>query len=389
MNMSKLFLIGVFGLMAAAGVFASEELDVYTFLFRDALSPAERLLVLREVADAKIADAGPLYAEALAKLLTEQPTLKTSAERETADATAKLLAEQLGESRYAAAAPDLWRVNENFANPLVRAEALVAIGRTRAPDYLPRVVRLLSELNLKPTDDRDAGEKVAYGAIMALEKYGAIEGYTPVFYASVGWYSGRIKDQAAATLALIIDDPSDPLSAIIGGSDAYDVKQTALAVGDLSKAPAAGKARMAALALSEGWRAATVDVKERVILSGLRKKALGMISRYGAADAAVPLIERCYKEGLDAEEKLGAVAALGYLKSDAATKALAGFLVGLNDRRRDNAITQEDERLVRAVIPALGATGNRLAQTALKAVDAIDWTNAVKVLAADALKKIP
>jgi hypothetical protein len=44
--------------------------------------------------------------------------------------------------------------------------------------------------------------------------------------------------------------------------------------------------------------------------------------------------------------------------------------------------------LVRAVIPALGSTGKPLARPALKTVENLEWPNAVKVLAAEALKKI-
>jgi hypothetical protein len=93
--------------------------------------------------------------------------------------------------------------------------------------------------------------------------------------------------------------------------------------------------------------------------------------------------------GIDSEERLSSVAALAAIGSDAAARTLANFLLDLNKKRQDGNITAEDERMVRAVIPALGSTAKPIARTALRMVENVDWTNAVKVLAAEALKKIP
>lgn len=374
---------------AAALLFAStEELELYSMMYRSSVSAAERYSVLRNVAEAKLSGAGTLYAEALSQLLREQPNLRSSAERDTADASARLLANLLGESKYAAAAPDLWRVVQNFDNPLVKADALVAIGQTRSEDLLPFVVKTLYELNLRPTADPESGEKVAYGAVLAMEKYRKIEGYSPVFFAATGWYSRRVKEQAAKTLPLIVDDPTEALADIIRSGE-YGVKLLALEKGNESKAPAASKAGLALIGLGEGWRAATNDVKDRVTLSRLRKLAIDMLSRYESSDpAAVPPLDRSYKEGIDTEERIAAATALSRNKSDEAARALSSFLMILNGKRRANNITQEDERMVRVVIAAIGAHGSPLGRAALQQVEHQDWTNAVKVLAADAMRRL-
>jgi hypothetical protein len=372
----------------ALTAYASEELDIYTMLYKDATSAAERFAVLRNVAESNLSGAGSLYAEALTRLLQEQPTFKTTAEKETADSSARLLSKLLGEAGYAASAGDLWKTVQSFSNPLVKADALIAIGRTRSPAQRDLVVKLLSDLNLNPTDDRDAGEKTAYGAILALEKYRDSAGYLPVFFASNGWYSRRVKDQAAATLPLIMDDPSEPLASVIQSSS-YEVKLLALQKENESKASPKGKSEVALVALTEGWKAATNDVKDRVRLGSLRKLSIEMIARNGvASDAATPLLERSYKEGIDMEERLGAVQALAAVNTDGAARSLSSFLMILNGKRKSGNITQDDERLVRAVIPALGSTGKPLARPALKTVENLEWPNAVKVLAAEALKKI-
>ncbi|GAB1481920.1 hypothetical protein MASR2M78_07350 [Treponema sp.] len=389
--MKKSWLIAILLLGATVFGFASEELDIYTRLYKDSSTPAERLGLLKSVAESNLEGAGSLYAEALAQLLREQPTLRSSAERETADSLARLLSKLLGEAKYTAAAEDLWRLVQNFSNPLVKSDALIAIGRTRSDDLLEEVSRTLSDLNLKPTPDPEAGEKVAYGAILALEKYRKPEGYLPVFFASTGWYGRRVRDQASASLPLILEDPSEPLASIIQSSGyVYSTKLLALQTAENSNAPSAGKAAVALAGLSEGWRSASNDVKDRLQLASMRKLAINMFIRYRSDDPAViPLLERSYKDGIDMEEKLGAVTALSVNGSDEAARSLSSFLVALNGKRKDNVINQEDERMVRALIPALGATGKAIARPALRTVDILDWTNAVKVLAIEALKKLP
>ncbi|MFA6505365.1 MAG: hypothetical protein WCT14_04660 [Treponemataceae bacterium] len=378
--------IAFFGITAF--VFASEELDVYSLMYRGAINVMERYAVLRNIAEAKISGAGSLYAEALAQLLSEQPNFKSSAEKEAADGAARLLSALLGESKYSAAAPDIWRVVQNFDNPLVKADALIAIGQTRSAELLPQVLKTLSDLNAHPTPDRDAGEKVAYGAVLALEKYRNIDGYAPVFFTATGWYSRRVKDQAMNTLPFIVDDPSQALSAIIrtGG---YEVKLLALEKENESKAGAAAKASVALIGLEEGWRAATNDIKDRIMLSRLRKLSIDMLNKNeSSAVSAVPLLEKSYMDGVDTEERIAAINALSRNKSDEAARALSSFLMVLNEKRRAGDITQEDERIVRAVIPAIGTNGNVLGRPALQAVEFQDWTNAVKLLAVESLKRI-
>ena len=386
-NMKRNILAAAFSLVASF-VFASEELDIYTFMYRESVNAVERYSVLRNIADAEIPGAGALYAEALGRLLLEQPNLRSGAEKETADATAKLLAGLLGDIKYAGAADDLWRVVQNFENPLVKADALIALGKTRSAQHLPLVQRTLADLNIRPTSDREAGEKIAFGAIIALEKYRDISGYAPVFFAASGWYGRRVKDQAMATLPFIVDDPSEALSGIIRSSG-YDMKLLALEKESESKASAEAKAAVALIALEEGWKAATNDIKDKVILSRLRKFSIDMLAKNGSSDpAATPLLEKSYKDGSDAEEKIAAVNALSKNRSDEAAKALSSFLMMMNGKRRSEAITVEDERMVRVIIPAIGAHGSPIGLPALQAVEHQDWTNAVKLLATDALKRL-
>jgi hypothetical protein len=169
----------------------------------------------------------------------------------------------------------------------------------------------------------------------------------------------------------------------------YDIKYHALQVEENSESTTRSKAEVAVTALTAAWNSATSDMRQRASLTGSRKLTISMIRRYGTEDAAVyPLLERCYKEGIDEEEKLGAVATLAALGTDDAARLLSSFLMDFNIRLQRGLINQADERMVRAVIPALGATGRPIARPALNSVLAMDWTNAVKNLASQALRSI-
>jgi len=387
----KRLLCIVAAVFSAAALFASEELDIYTYLYRESSTFSERLGVLQGVAEAKIDGAGQLYATALSDLLLTQSNLRGAEDKDAADESARLLSQLLGEAKYVSAAGDLWKVVQAFSNPLVKADALIAMGRIRSPEYTEQVVKTLNDLNLKPTADPEAGEKIAYGCILALEKLRDPSGYLPVFFASNAWYNKRIKEQAANSLPFIIDDPSQPLTKVLTSSTyAYDSKALALTKMEESKASEKSKAAVAVTALSEGWRAATMDVKQNAQLANMRKLSIDMIKRYRTDNVdVIPLLERSYKEGFDTDEKIGAVLALSSIGSESSARALSSFLMMLNSKRKAGNITQEDERFVRIVIPALGATKQTVGRPVLQTVAHLDWTNAVKVLAADALKQLP
>jgi hypothetical protein len=387
----KRYIVIILLLAAATTGFAdSEELDIYTYLYDGAITVTDQLGILQSVAELGIPGAGDFYGKAFARLVREYPTIRDSIEKEAADNAAILLAECLGEAKYNAAAGDLWRAVEAFSNPLVKAEALMALGKMRATAFLPQVIQTLSDLNTRPATDRLAGERIAFGAIIALEKYQDVSGYLPVFFASTGWYSERIKQQAGASLPIILADPSEPLSSVIRGSGyPYTAKFLALQTIEASNVSNESKAAIALTAFAEGWRASTNDVRLRMDLANMRKQAINMIRRYGTSDAAVyPLLERSYKEGIDTEERLNAVATLSTLGTEDAARLLSSFLMIINGKMQSGTLTQVDEQMVRAIIPALGATGQAVARPALRSVQALDWTNAVKNLATEALRNI-
>jgi hypothetical protein len=270
---------------------------------------------------------------------------------------------------------------------------MIALSKIGAAEYLPQIVKILADSNSQPTADRQEGERLAYGAIVALGNYKDISGYLPVYFASRGWYSDRTRSLARITLPNIAEDPSESLINVIKSPGySYEERYAALQALEASSTAEEKKAEAAFTGLSEGWRAATAEPRQRMILANMRKLAINMVREYGLDEAEVQaeyrLLERSYKEGIDEEERLRAISALSILATDDSVRLLSSFVIALNARLQDGTLTQADERTIRTLIPALGATGKEDGALALRSVQNVSWTNAVKRLASAALKDI-
>jgi hypothetical protein len=369
------------------------DLDTWTEIYNGESTLSGQLVTLQAVAKQGRADSGPFFAAALSRLLHQYPTLRRASDLATADECAMVVVKELGSLKYAEAAPDIWKATETFANPLVKSEAVIALGKAGATDYLPHVVQLLTDLNTRAPGEQDAqirDSRVAYGAILSLENFGDSSGYLPVFFAANGWYDSRIKVQAAASLSAITDDPTEPLLQVLKGSGySYPLKYLALQSEDASRAPNASKSRVAATALAEGWKAATTDIHQRNELAQLRKFSIDMIRRYGLGDGDNTVytnLGRSYREGIDINEKLDAVQALSSIGTNQAAFLLNNFILAIHQRRQSNALTREDDQLIRALITALGATKRSIGRSSLVMVQQSPaWTNTIRTLAGTAL----
>jgi len=377
---------------ATAGFSATEEVQVYEYLYNASPTHSGQLDILQNMAESRLTGAGEFYAKALRKLVSEYKNIRDVTEKNAADEQAMLLSALLGAEKYTQAAADLWLVVDGFTAPLVKAEAMMALGKIRATTYLPQVIRVLESTNAAPTTDRLNGERIAFGAIIALEKYADPTGYLPVFFASIGWYSERIKSQAAKSLPFISNNPAPYMLEIVKGSG-YDYPTKYAALRTIEAARGVDnkeKVAVAVAALGEGWRASTNDVRLRSTLAEMRKMSIGMVNRYKTDDAAVyPLLERSYTQGVDSQEKLSAIAALASLGTEEAAKRLSSFLMDLNAKNASGVTpTPEENQMVRAIIPALGQTGQSVGRPALTAVGASNWTPAVISLANNALRQL-
>lgn len=384
----KFFFVLAVCLGVSIPTYANEELDLYTWLYEQAGSIHEQYSVIKTVANLHLADSGDLNKRAIVNLNNIYGNLKNNSDRNVGNLLGKLLCIELGELKYASAAGDIWRFYQITNDYSAKGEALNALGRIRSMEYLPHVIKVLSDLNEKAPVNREEAEKLAYGAILALEKYRVEEAFYPVFYACNSWYSDLVKNVARQVLPGILEDPTDALIVIIKTAS-LPVKLLALEQSKASKAANSSKIRLASFSLADAWTLTVKKTRERTMLSSIRKAAMGQLASLGVPEEALPYLDRSYREGLDIDEKLSAISALSRSPSDAAVQFLASYLTDMNSRRKANVVTQIDEQLVRFLIPALGRTKSEIARTALNAVEYMDWQPAVVRLAAEALKELP
>jgi hypothetical protein len=389
--MKHILLAGLLAFMAASVFCVSPEMEFYQQMYNITPTAAEKQQVFQEAVNAELSDATDFYAWVLERLVLEYPNVKGNQNIEAANGMMKTLAGLLGEARHLPSAGYLWRAETVFTDPIAKAEILVALGKMQAVDFLPQVIQTLKDLNEgKASRNSQDRERVAFGAIVSLENYGDPKGYLPVYIASIGWYSETVKRQAKESLPKILEDPAEPLTELIHSpSYAYNVKYEALRTIEESSLSNDVKSEFAAASFAEAWRASTANFLHQMDLVKTRKLCISMINRYKTENTLVyPLLERSYTEGNDEEEKFGAVTALASLASEESVRLLSSFVRVINEKLRDGSLRQRDERMIRALIPALGQTGRPEAASALRSVQNVDWPVAVKRLAAAEIEKI-
>jgi HEAT repeat protein len=388
-------LLVIFSFMVVAmTVSAQTESDTYISMYDSVETVTDKLEIVREAPEEDGANMGPFYAHVLDRTLVEYSQNSSPLEIRAADSIVRIAVENLGKAEYTDAAPNMWRAVTSISDPLPRASALAALGQVKMANYFPSIKQILLDKNIRPVIHDHLGvERLVYGAIAALENFGDSDGYAPVFFASQGWYSRRIRQQAAAALERISPDPSDSLIAVIKSSTYnYENKLAALNSIAASSVPDEKKAEAAASALSEGWRMSSGNIKDQGILSALREKAIPMIGQYGVPDGNTgiyQLLDRSYKNGYREDEKINAVRTLGALATVDSVTLLSSYLYTMNGLLQDGSLNPVAERLIREIIPALGATRLPEAGPALRITSNINWTTAIKRLVREALQNIP
>jgi hypothetical protein len=358
-----------FALMTALGapsLFGSELTEVYRQIYLESVSLREKYNAAQELIALDDRSIAPILSEAFAELIRTQNNYKEATEKALYGQTVRLIAGALGEYKYADSASLLWDAVQQVEDPLARSEALIALGRMRAMDYAEKIALMLRNLDFAPTADTDAGEKLAYGCIVALEKLKDVQGFAPVFFATDGWYSQRVRQQALRSLPNITSDPTDPVKELIT-NEATPRKIKALQLELGSAAPEARKTETATLALSLGHLKADANKRaEAKDFGDLRKLALrGLIGLKAANADAVDPMTTSYANGFDDEERLLALAALGTNATDGAATALRDILMKLNDDIKNGLSDETKVRMAEAAIAGAAATRSPIVRPVL------------------------
>jgi HEAT repeat protein len=388
--------LALMGMVAFASFAASEDLETYEFMYNFANTHSAQLGILKSMVEDNVSDAD-FFAKALRRLISNKLNIGVieSNENYAANEQAMLLSYLLGEEKYTDAAPDLWRVVNGFIEPLVKAEAIMALGKMQATDYLPHIVRMLSNFNVNVPPDEiqiEAAQFVAFACIISLERYKDPSGYIPVYVASLSqsWYNQRVRGQARKSLPEIADDPAPFIIEVMKGAG-YDYNTKLNIIEGIEATDIADdkKSEIAVAALSAGWLSIVDPVTQKATLATIRMEAMKLIVKHKTDDESVlPLLKKSYTEGYGTSEKKEAVYALAALGTDESIQVLSGFLMDLNDRRQRNVITPDDEDMARAVIISLGLAKNPAGRPALRIVRVLEWNNNVKELAQRALNNI-
>ncbi|MBU0926671.1 MAG: hypothetical protein KKA67_02875 [Spirochaetes bacterium] len=374
--------------IASSPAFSDEMARVYGRLLLEAETVQQKYAAAASVASLDDVDVAPYIADALDWALGARSSIKAGPERETYERLTRILLKSLGDFKYTNAASSVMRAVEDSPDPLTRAEALIALGSMRAVEYAERVSLLLRDLNNQPTADRDYGEKIAYGCVLALERMRSPLGFSPLFFASEGWYSKRVREQAERSLTLVLDDPSDAVGGIIAAETPPRMIR-ALALELRSSAPASGKLRIASLALRRGIASSPRNRTEQTQLSELRVGAMNHIAAAGPGDGAVaPDLAEAYRIG-PFDERLVALKALGAEKSSASAAALRDIILDLDAGQRAGLVDETRNALMKAALQnAAVNAGKELAPAIQTVLINSGWSSGVLTLASAAQKAL-
>ena len=346
----------------AAGASADAVSDAWTRVYRRTETLEQRYQVMQSIAALDNPELIPLLTESLGELL-DVLRQRTATEQRVWESLVRSIVAELGDLGARDSGPLLYRVVEEARDPVVRSEALPALGRAGATDYADEIALLLRNVVLSRGTRVDEEEALAYGAIGALERLHREVGYAPVFAASHAGFPERITRQAEEALPRMLADPTSVLEGLVRQEENVAVKRLALRQGLRSEAPAAAKARLAAATLEQGLVRTAGSPVEAAGLLGLRVEALvalaGLAGEGGALPAeVVALGGRVLGLDGDLAERLAAVDTLRAAGGDDAARALVAYLLRWNDRQQSGlSASAEQIRVMTAVVQALGALG--------------------------------
>ena len=339
---------------------ASEVSAVWERIYRQAVSDDQRFAIMLKITELKDKDFAPLIAESLQSLYVSRIESGDASVRRTKLGLAKLLVQELGNLRSLENAQLVFDVYHNSQDPFLRGEAALTLGKMRALDFVDILSRDLSDINLRPELESARGQEVnAFGLVQGLELMHSPIGFEPVFFASIGWYSGasQIKESARAALNTMVDDPGPMLKAIILKESAYDRKLRALEATLDSKSPAAIKIEIGRIGLDQGLTLRDKDAQKSRQLSDIRMAAVKLlVNAQDKGEESVPLYRLMIEDAYNGDELLAAYVGLGRNASPAAVKLLITKMSDYNERQKTGLQVAADRPIISQIIQSLADT---------------------------------
>lgn len=384
--------ISFFLFFSGAGLYSQETSAVWSRLYSRALSFEHKYEIMTSLVELHDREMVPVLSSALEEIISGNRNIAGGTDRIIINDLTRIIVKELGNLRAQETADLVFTVFLEGWDPVVRGEAVIALGKMGARQYAGSLAMFLRNLNFNAgsQEQRREGEILAFACVNALEMLGDPVGFEPVFFASLGWYSGasRVKETAKQALNTMVEDPSKELIIIIKANPEFTVKLAAVEAAALSQAPPKSREQVAREALNQGLMYQSKDIREQNALRQIRTGAAGIIkSSTLTIPEIIPLMERVLYGDFDINEKLSILEALGTSSMEDAVKAAVRFLKYQNERQ-STGITSDDNRLIISTIRTLGILGNPLAREELLMVKHSNWTGAVAREAAAVLEKL-
>jgi hypothetical protein len=398
-NAAVLTLALALGLGFTSGLLA-QDADSIVLAYRRNFARASlstKLELLKEASGRSDASMGSLYDMAIrfavdnSALLGPDPQLKD---------LAVLASTEAGKVAYGKAVDDLWALFQGYRDQEVRRAAMIALGYAGAGEA--RVAENLNAFLASQNSTFRSGALPEYPALEAcIDALGALgdgSSFSVLFSAYVAGYSPAIASKAAAALGSIKGDYRGYLLRVIAKNPPLE-KSAAYAAGmdnpnfdDSDRGELAEGALSAALSAtatpSGSYSAVEIQALRELRLATIRElRALKWQKASSLAVAHFKLMQADYAKGAASKaEFLEAVSCLGAMGSTEAAQALALNLQLINAQTEQGA--PFDEEILLSSIAALGELGDKAAFDYLLQIGYLQYTEAVKRAAKEALLKL-
>lgn len=380
-------------ILLSSSVFGSDQSEIWTRMYKRAFTPELKYSVMLNISELNDRSLAPLLEEILAEdIIATFDNKRAITEKKQMIKLAKLVVRELGELKATSSAPLVYEIIKITDDPLLKADAIVALGNMRAVKYVDDIAFILRNNNMRPLEgssDVEFESKVSYSCIAALDRFKSIEGYSPVFFASIGWYDQRVRFFADKVLKTIVENPVESLLPIIINGNNRE-KEKALKEVSVCKAPSEDKNRAALEALKQGFENLPENLTDGLVLTAIRKNAIKVLYVNRSKNVEdVYFLSQSVTKGYDFEEKAYGIRTLALNNTDEAIEALSRILADFNQRNADGVgITYEEENVIREIIDALGSSGKQSALGVLSEVQFSGYTNSIIRKSKEAIKKL-
>lgn len=391
--MKKIIIVWVVtALMSVSPLFADEVSAMWSRLYSRARGYEDKIMIMQGLVEIEEESIVPFLGSSLQELNEVRANDMSVTETMQHIELTKMIVRRLGELKTVEYSDLMFDVFKNTDDVYLRAETVLALGRTVDPNYSDDIAIFLRNLNLNigaEAADKDS-EVLALAAVLALERFRQPVGFNPLFFASIGWYSkvSSVREQAARALDTLVEDPTPILLDLVRLETDFAVKLEALEAEGRSKAPDSGKAAVAAEAIRQGLINEPASQSAKSTLARLRYRGLELLIEHGPAETGVEeYLEEIIFSQFDINEQLTAVLALETDGRAGAVNSLVRFLAAQNNRQI-SGLTPADYRVIKSVIKTLGNIGNQAAFEELTAVKISNWPSSVVRDADEAIGKL-